>query len=63
MVLPPFVYSLAFWKALSLIVASLVIYFFPQYTLTAAMVEAVIYAVLQLFGINPELRARGLKKK
>lgn len=58
--MPPFVKSLAFWKAISLLVATLVVYFFPQYTLSAAMVEAVIYAVLQLFGVTPELRARGL---
>jgi len=60
--LPPFVYSAAFWKALSLIVAALVAYFFPEYALTAAMVEAVVYAILNLFGITPELRARGLMK-
>jgi len=61
--LPPFVYSAAFWKATSLIVATLVAYFFPEYALTAAMVEAVVYAVLNLFGVTPELRARGLMKK
>lgn len=58
--MPPFVKSLAFWKAASLIVATLVAYFFPNYAITAAMVEALVYAVLQMFGVTPELRARGL---
>ena len=57
--MPPFVKSLAFWKAVSLLVATLVVYFFPQYNLTAVMVEAVVYAVLQLFSVTPELKARG----
>lgn len=58
--LPPFVYSLAFWKAVSLIVATLVAYLTP-YKLEAAMVEAVVLAVLQLLGVTPELRARGYR--
>lgn len=57
--LPPFVKSLAFWKAFSLIVATLVAYYTP-YKLEAAILETLIYAVLNLFGIVPELRARGI---
>ena len=58
---PDFFKSAAFWKAVSLVLATLIVYFFPQYALTAAMVEAVIYAVLNLFGVVPELRAHGLR--
>jgi len=61
MVLPPFVYSLAFWKAVSLVIATLVAAF-TQYKLEAAMVEALILAVLQLLGVTPELRARGVAR-
>ena len=56
--LPPFVYSKAFWQALSLIVATLVAYFTP-YKLEAAAVEAVVFALLQLLGVTPELQNRG----
>ena len=59
--LPPFFYSKAFWQAVSLIVATLVVYFFPDAALTAAMVEAVIFALLQLIGVTPELRAKGFR--
>ena len=38
---PPFVYSKSFWQAVSLIVAVLVVYFFPESALTAAMIEGV----------------------
>jgi hypothetical protein len=62
MTFPNFFKSMAFWKAASLIVATLVVYFFPEYKLTAAMVEAVVYAVLSLFGITPELQARAALK-
>ena len=58
--MPPFVKSLAFWKAISLIVATLVAYFFPDYKIDAVMVEFLVLAVLQFFGVTPELRARGL---
>ena len=61
MELPLFVKSLAFWKAVAMVVASLVVYFFPQYAITDAIVLAVVLSVLQLFGVTPELRARGLK--
>ena len=57
--MPNFVKSLAFWKAVSLVVAVLVAAF-SDYKLEAAMVEALVLAVLQLFGVNPELRSRGI---
>lgn len=59
--LPPFLKSLAFWKAVSLIVAVLVAYFLPDKAFDSAKLEALIYAVLQLFNISPELQSRGLK--
>lgn len=59
--MPPFVKSLAFWKAFSLIVATLVAYYTP-YKLEAAILETLIYAILNLFGIVPELRSKGLMK-
>ena len=58
---PPFFYSKAFWQAVSLIVATLVVYFFPDTALTSAMVEAVIFALLQLVGVTPELKAKGFR--
>jgi hypothetical protein len=66
--MPPFVLSLAFWKAVSFIlmgVAALLVVFgvIPaQYGLDAGAILAFILSVLQFFGINPELRMRGLIK-
>ena len=59
--MPPFVYSLAFWQAFAYVVAALVAYFTP-YKLEAGILLALILAVLKMFGIVPELRARGLLK-
>lgn len=59
--LPPFVYSLAFWQAVAYVVAALVAYFTP-YKLEAGIVLALVLAVLKLFGVVPELRAKGLMK-
>ena len=56
--MPPFVYSLAFWQALVYVVAALVAYFTP-YKLEAGILLALILAVLKMFGIVPELRAKG----
>lgn len=56
---PPFFYSLAFWQAAAYVIAALVAYFTP-YKLEAAIVLAVVLAALKLFGIVPELRAKGL---
>ena len=58
--MPPFVYSLAFWQALSYILAAVVAFFVPEYALEAGVLLALFLAVLKLFGIVPELRARGL---
>jgi len=57
--MPPFFKSLAFWQALAYVIAALVAYFTP-YKLEAGVLLAVILAVLKLFQILPELRARGL---
>ena len=59
--LPPFVYSLAFWKALTFVVATVWIFFNPDSLITAVTLLTAVQAVLQLLGINIELRARGLK--
>lgn len=58
MTLPPFVYSLAFWQALSYVVAALVAYF-TSYKLEAGVLLAVILAALKLIQVVPELRAKG----
>jgi hypothetical protein len=58
--LPPFVYSLKFWEAVSLVVAILVAYY-TDYKLEAAVVLGVILAVLRLLGVTPELRVRGYR--
>ena len=60
--LPPFVYSLKFWEALSVIVAVAAVQFGYADMVDAGKVLVVFLAVLQLFKINPELRARGLIK-
>lgn len=67
--LPPFVYSKAFWTALSYAVAGLLalLAFFgvipPQYALSATAVLAIFLAVLNWFGITPELRAIATQRK
>lgn len=66
MKLPPFVKAIAFWNAVSWIVAGVMglLVFFgvlpTTYAWTAAAVLSGIQAVLKVFGIVPELRARGL---
>lgn len=65
--LPPFVYALSFWKAVSFLLAGVagLLYYFgvipAQYALDAATFLSAIVAVLHFLNINPELRARGLK--
>lgn len=65
MTLPPFVYSLQFWKALSFIaegVLILLVYFgvLPDsYLLTSAAVLAWIVGFLNFLGVNPEVREKG----
>lgn len=64
--LPPFVKAIAFWHAVSWIVAGVMglLVFFgvlpANYAWTAAAVLSGIQAVLKIFDITPELRARGL---
>lgn len=57
--MPPFLYSLAFWQALAYVVAAVVAFFTP-YKLEAGVLLALVLAVLKLFNVVPELRARGL---
>lgn len=66
MQLPPFVYSLAFWKAASYALAgvvALLVYFgvLPDvYLYGDAAILAAILAVLNFLQVNPELREKGL---
>lgn len=63
---PPFVYSLAFWSAVSWLlagVAGLLVYFgvLPvQYGYAAPVILAAIQVILKFLGITPELQAKGL---
>jgi len=56
--IPPFVYSLAFWQALAYVAAALVAYF-TDYKLEAGVLLVLVLAFLKLFNIVPELRAKG----
>jgi len=63
---PYFVYSLAFWSAVSWLlagVAGLLVYFSvlpAEYGYAAPVLLAAIQAVLKFVGITPELKAKGL---
>jgi hypothetical protein len=57
----PFWKSLAFWKAVTFVIAALVLYFKPDSAVTDGALLAFALAVLHLFGVTLELRARGLK--
>jgi len=59
--LPPVVYSLAFWKAVSYILAVVAVAGDVADPLTVAKILGAILAVLNLLGVNPELKAKGLK--
>ena len=67
--LPDFVKSLAFWKALAFATAgilALLVYFqvVPgTYAVPAEVILAWILALLQIFGIEPELRAKAMEKE
>jgi len=67
--MPPFVYAKKFWEAVALVLAgadALLVYFgvlSEMYLYGGAAILAFIYAVLNFFGIVPELRARGFLKK
>jgi hypothetical protein len=65
-VIPPFFYALAFWKALSFVVAgilALLVFFHvipAQYALEAGAVLAALLSILEFFGIHPELQIKRL---
>jgi hypothetical protein len=58
----PWYKSLAFWKAATLVVAVLLVQFGVVDVLDAGKLLAMVLAVLELFNITPELRAKGLIK-
>ena len=64
--LPPFVYALSFWNAISFLIAGvlgLLAYFGKikqSLALSAAAVLAILLSILHFFGIVPELMLRGL---
>lgn len=63
---PPFVYSLAFWSAVSWLLAGvdgLLVYFnvIPAvYGYAAPVILAAIQAILKFLQVTPELQAKGL---
>ena len=56
--MPAFVYSLAFWKSLAYVVAVVWYYFDPSHVVTDVVLLGLVQAVLQMFGIQPELRLK-----
>lgn len=58
MSLPPFVYSLEFWKSLAYVAAALVAWFTP-YKVEAGVLLVAVLGILRLFNVVPELRAKG----
>jgi hypothetical protein len=60
--LPPFVYSLKFWEAASVITAAIAVQFFGVEYVDAGVVLVAVLGILRLFQITPELRAKGLIK-
>ena len=61
MKVPPFVYSLAFWKSVCYVLAALILWFKPDAMATDATLLVLVLAVLQLAGVVPELRSKGFK--
>jgi hypothetical protein len=67
--LPDFVKSLAFWKAATFLVAgvlALLAYFQvvpANWAIGSEVILAWVLALLQMFGINPELKAKALMKE
>lgn len=59
--MPIFLRSLAFWKAISYVVAVVWFYFDPANAVAEAVILGLVQAVLQMFGVNLELRSRGLR--
>ena len=56
----PFLKSLNFLKALTYVVAVVWFYFFPANAKTQAVLLGLVQALLQLGGVNLELRAKRL---
>ena len=67
--LPPYVYSKAFWEAISLLVSGLlaVLAHFgvvpTEWAVGSAVVLMVILGILRVFQIEPELRAKALERE
>lgn len=61
MSLPPIVYSLRFWEAVAYIVAVVLAAGQVVDPVLVAKILVAVLAVLRLIGVNPELRAKGLK--
>lgn len=67
--LPPFVYTKAFWEALSIFLSGLLalLAFFgvveAEWAIPASAISAWIFSLLRMFGITPELQARLLDRK
>ena len=59
MTLPPIVYSKAFWQSLSVILAAIAVQLGWTTLTDAGLILAAILAILNLFNIVPELRAKG----
>ena len=60
--LPPVVYSLKFWEALSILVAAIAVQLGYAPLQDAGLVLVAVLGILRLFEIVPELRAKGLMK-
>ena len=58
---PPIINSLAFWQLIAGFIAMVITFFAPNFPYGGEAVLALILFVLGLFGITPELRARGLR--
>ena len=57
--LPPFVYSLAFWQSMAVLIAAIAVQLGYLLLSDAGLVLVAILANLNLFNIVPELRAKG----
>lgn len=60
--IPPFIYSLKFWQSVSVLVAVIAVQLGYAPLSDAGIVLMAILAILRLFEVVPELRARGLWK-
>lgn len=60
MTLPPFVYSLSFWRSVTVLVAIAAVQLGWAEAVDAGKILIAVLAVLELFNIVPELRSKGL---